>query len=69
LYLSLLRHREALKKLKEEAKQAREDFETLKNIMKELSENYNPNYQVGIKPRRQYVGQASKHTFDCRTWR
>lgn len=45
LYLSLLAHREALDRLKEQAKKTQEDLDTLKGILKELSENYNPNYQ------------------------
>ncbi len=45
LYLSLLAHREALDLLKEQAKKTEEELGTLKGILKELSENYNPNYQ------------------------
>jgi protein kinase C substrate 80K-H len=45
LYLSLLAHREALDRLREQAKKTEEDLDTLKGILKELSENYNPNYQ------------------------
>ncbi|KAJ9110673.1 hypothetical protein QFC19_001502 [Naganishia cerealis] len=45
IYLSLLTHRSVIGKLRSQKKQLEEEVDELKRILKELSEEYNPNYQ------------------------
>lgn len=46
IYLSLLTHRSAISQLRHQKQELEEEVEELKRILKELSEGYNPNYQV-----------------------
>jgi cell division protein FtsB len=46
LYLSFLEHRQALAMLRQNLKQIESERDELKAILKELKDNYNPNYQV-----------------------
>lgn len=50
IYLSLLTHRSVIGQLRAEKRQLEEEVDELKRILKELSEGYNPNYQVRPNP-------------------
>ncbi|KAJ9094012.1 hypothetical protein QFC20_006992 [Naganishia adeliensis] len=45
IYLSLLTHRSVITQLRSDKKRLEEEVDELKQILKELSEGYNPNYQ------------------------
>jgi predicted RNase H-like nuclease (RuvC/YqgF family) len=46
IYLSLLTHRSVITQLRAEKRHLEDEVDELKRILKELSEGYNPNYQV-----------------------
>lgn len=46
IYLTLLTHRSAITALRAEKRHLEEEVDELRRILKELSEGYNPNYQV-----------------------
>lgn len=50
IYLSLLTHRSVITQLRSDKKRLEEEVDELKRILKELSEGYNPNYQVRLPP-------------------